>query len=71
MVDVLFALSVFSFGFPSVFVSDVTSVGITLVVDFLDTLLFTGGNSWKGIPCIVIGLAVIEKNITFPTERHL
>jgi len=41
----LFAFSIFSFGFPSVFVSDVTSVGITLVTGFFATLLLTGGNS--------------------------
>jgi hypothetical protein len=45
MAGVLFALSVFSFGFPSAFVSDVTSVGITLDTGFLGTLLLTGGNS--------------------------
>jgi hypothetical protein len=45
MAGVLFASSIFSFGFPSVFVSDVTSVGITLDTGFLDTFWLTGGNS--------------------------
>jgi len=66
MVDVLFALSVFSFGFPSVFGSDITSV-----ITFLDTLLLTEGNSWKGTQCTVTITNVIKNKLLFLITNYL